>query len=404
MATVVGMPSLHIPFPDLPRGGGGEGMGLLDLILQPKRNREMNMLFQILADALKTGQTQEQIAPSPIGISPEAGYEPGIYSQIPTGQPGIGQNILQQIMGSQQFSPQTKMAGMKLFEMLQPQKKEFLTLGPGQEAIDITTKERIKGPAPKEHWQAVQGEENFWIFNPDTGQFKETNTAIKGKKEFSDPYKDEQGNLVQKNLKTDEIKVISKATEAEAPKTRELKHGKEIITQEYNPQTKTWKEIARGPREIEKPSEELKATKAKEVRSIVDQRFGLSKENPYENLDEGTKPIYDSILEKAQKNSHTMDTAEAVNKAIKELRESKTIKVYEHEPTLNPETNKWEFPEGKGYTGRWKYWGEKDWRGESGKKQEEKRLYETTARTILKEADGDKNKAREIAKQRGYKF
>lgn len=127
--------------------------------------------------------------------------------------------------------------------------------------------EMVKGYLPekeKQHWQAVQGEENIWLLNSNTGELKETKTHIKGKPHWNDPEKDEEGNLIQKNLKTGEVKIISKFAEAGAPKTRELKHKTEIITQEFDPKTQTWKEISRAPREIEKPGD-LATGKKKQI-------------------------------------------------------------------------------------------------------------------------------------------
>ena len=43
-------------------------------------------------------------------------------------------------------------------------------------------------------------------------------------------------------------------------------------------------------------------------------------------------------------------------------------------------------------------------KGLKGKSMEAKELDEATAKSILKETGGDKNKARGIAKQKGYKF
>lgn len=354
--------------------------------------------MSVLAQALKGEQVNQGLqAPAlPEGTPTEA----LLYSMPEmkeTGrQPTIGTGLLANILGDPRFSPATKIMGMKIAESIQPQKREFLTLGPDQEAIDLTTGQRIKGPQKRPHWQAVQGEDNFWLLNPETGEFKETNTPVKSKGQFSDPYKDENGNLAQKNLKTDEIKILSKAGE-EAPKTRELKHGTEIITQEYDAKTKTWKTIARGPRKIKEESDELKAAKAKQIVDLVGQNFGLGKDQTYEDLGLSAKFRYDAVLEAAQKNAHTMDPAGAVNKAMKDFKPSRE-KVYEKEPILNPKTQKWEYPENKGHTGRWKYLGETEWR------PGEKTLDEATAKAILDEAGGDKKKAREIAKGRGYKF
>jgi len=394
MATMVGMPHLNFP-----SGDGGGGGGILGMILNMILQRRQEAGIQGALSGVLGQAQQPSLEPSPTsGIPEEAAYQPPLY--YPTGPaPGVTPGILMDLLRNPKYPLQSKLGAMKILESIQPQKKEFLTLGPGQEAIDITTKERIKGPAPKQHWQAVQGEENFWLFNPETAEFKETNTPIKGKKEFSDPEKDEEGNLIQKNLKTGEVKVLLKLAEGAIPKTRELKHGKEFITQEFDPKAKTWKEIARGPRKIEEPGEELKATKAKEIRNLVNQRFGLEKDIDYDALDEPLKHKYNTVFEEAQKYSHTMDTGAAVNRAMKE---SKKI-LYEREPVLNPETKEWEWPKGKGYTERWKYQGEETWRGPE-KKPEIKQLDEATARAIIKEAAGDKNKAREIAKQRGYKF
>lgn len=358
MATIIGMPALG----GLSGGGNIDLMDILKLFMHLRQQKELGGLMTQMGEQMPTRmEGWEQMEPSK-GIPEGAGYEPGIFQPGPGGLTMPFQTQAAMILRDPTKSPEAKMMALKMLQGLQPQKKEYLTLGPGQEAIDITTGKRISGPPKATHLQAIQGEDNWWTFNPDTGELKETNTPIKGKPQWSDPEEDPVGNLIQKNLKTGEVKVISKTQKGEAPKTRTYKKNGKLVTEEWEADLKKWKPVAEAPREIEKPGEELKAAKAKEVRDIIGQRFGVTKLVGYEDLDEVTKSIHDSVLEKAQKNAHTMDSAAAVNKAIKDLKESKTYKVYEREATYNPETKKWEYPEGKGYTGRWKYWGESAWK------------------------------------------
>lgn len=374
---------------------------IFGLIKQKKQSQQMGYASDILSQAMAPYMTEgipgtpglSPMGPSPGGLDvtiPGLPSIPGLEGRMerPTALPP---DILSRFMTDPRLSGETKMMAPKLLEQFQPQKKEYLTLGPGQEATELTTGKKIKGPA-------TEGKRHV---------LKEGDTLVddEGKIIAEGPAKKEKPKLVtvspgQKIVDEEgTVKFEMPEKEEGAPPIKTYKSGKEEISVQWDPKLKKYVKIATAPR---KTDEELKATKAKELRDIVGQRFGFGKDKHYENLDERMKFKHDTVFEEAQKYSHKMDTGAAVNRAMKEFKESKKIKLYEREATLNPETKKWEYPEGKGYTDRWKYEGEQTWREPEGKQL--KPLDEAIARAILKEAGGDKNKAREIAKQRGYKF
>jgi len=117
-----------------------------------------------------------------------------------------------------------------------------------------------------------------------------------------------------------------------------------------------------------KESVELKTSKYNAAKKLLDESYanllGIDASEVHKRMDPAQSAAYRRILIIAERNLATMEPAQALDEAIKEY-----------------------------------------WKGKGkAKTQINKPLDEATAKDILKEAGGDKNKARTIAKERGYTF
>ena len=168
------------------------------------------------------------------------------------------------------------------------------------------------------------------------------------------------GNMAEYNTIVRGKKITPKTKE-----TREIKRGEEIITEERDP-TGTWKEIAKAPREVKTPSFKEKMTEemwkdlSKEEKKEI---IGAMKSG--EILNEATLfRLYGQIDPLMQKPILSEELRQSIKPIIDKIVSKAKEKYGAVEKTLDAET----------------------------------------ARAILKEAGGNKEKARKIAKDRGYKF
>lgn len=195
------------------------------------------------------------------------------------------------------------------------------------------------------------------------------------KKVLTTPTMEHQQEILQQKLESAEKVSAGKISSIEKVAEERNKSAKELADERARAAEKL-EEIKAGHRkelETEKQktkqqNAELKTSKYNAAKKLLDESYanlmGTDVSDVQKRMNPDQSAAYRRILIIAERNLSTMEPAQAIDEAIKEY-----------------------------------------WKGKGkAKTQTNKPLDEVTAKEILKEAGGDKEKARKIAKERGYTF
>ena len=218
------------------------------------------------------------------------------------------------------------------------------------------------------------------------------------------------------NLWDGEKKVWREATEkdmatlqgGEPPKTRERQAGRDKITEEWNPAKKTWVKVSQGPMDApdtgeggvpkeyrqwygDASSEALKRALGNSPDKQVQLVAALSSSDPGAAMDAISRsmtPEQVKVYEDARDQYMRTNTPDSIR--------AQYLKIRGRQPTIGaPPALSMGQMKSPGATGA---------PGAAPPQAAGKTLDQATAMQILQEAGGDKNKAREIAKAKGFSF